>query len=499
MDSASLATMPKTRALISDKGVNFVESYVNFSLCCPSRSSFLTGLAAHNHGVLANVSKDPGGYSAFVGNGLEKKNIGLWFQHAGYATGLVGKVLNGYGDGQDGHSATHVMPGWTVWNALPDRFGTFRYFDYGINDNGSIITYGHKEKDYKTDVLARRAIAFIARQAGAGRPFFLLLTPIAPHNTDFPEDYLGPVPAPRHVGKFSDLPLPQPPNFNERVVTDKPGWVQALPRLDGSAVEDLTTIFQRRREALLAVDDLVESVVSALRSAGVLNNTYVVFTSDNGYSMGEHRWPANKKVVYEESVHVPLMMRGPGIPQSERRFQLVNNLDLVATLVDWSGVIPRTVLDGRSLRPIIGDPNAHWRTAMLIEGTDGDLRHTVPPFGRFVAVRTRNDGADPQSFVYAEHESSVYGAERELYELGPDPYELHNVAGTSRYQATVSVLHGILAKLADCTGQNCWYDEPLALRMPFVAGEIAPPVYRGNLHPAFSSARALIRAHQKED
>jgi N-acetylglucosamine-6-sulfatase len=500
MDSASLAAMPKTKALIADKGINFVESYVNFSLCCPSRSSLFTGLAAHNHGVLSNsANRDPGGYSTFVGNGWEEKNFGLWFQDGGYATGLVGKVLNGYGDGQDGHSATHVMPGWTVWNALPDLLGTFHYFDYGINDDGVVATYGHRERDYKTDVLARRATEFIADRAGAGGPFFLLLTPTAPHNADYPEGYLGPVPAPRHTGIFSDLPLPRPPNFNERVVVDKPGWVRALPRLDTTAIGDLTTIFRRRREALLAVDDLVEKVVSTLRSEGILDDTYIVFTSDNGYSMGEHRWGASKKVVYEESVHVPLIIRGPGIPKGEQRSQLVNNLDLVATLVDWSGVNPRTVLDGRSLQPIITDPNAHWRTAILIEGTDGDLKHTVAPYGRFVAVRTRNNGGDPRSFVYAEHESSVYGAERELYDLGSDPYELHNVAGESQYNATVSALHSVLARLAGCAGKSCWYDNPLPPATSFAVGEFTSPVYRGKVQPAFTSGQAMINAHRGED
>ena len=456
MDVASLATMPKTKALLADEGITFLESYVNFPVGSPSRASLLTGLAAHNHGVVSNsFEKDNGGFPTFVANGWEDKNIGTWFQNGGYATGFIGRVMDSYGDGAADRPATHILPGWDKWNGLPALYNPQGYFDYAVNKDGVIEFYGHRKQDYKTDVLAGKAVDFINAQAGAGQPFFLLLAPNAPHGSEIHQGNLGPFPAPRHVGAFSDLPFPRPPSFNEKNVSDKPAWVRALPRLDSVQIEDLKTVFRRRREALLAVDDMVEAAVNALTNNGVLDNTYIIFTSDNGYTMGEHRAGNAKKMVYEESVRVPLLVRGPGVPKGESRSQLVNNLDVVATMADWSHVTPTTVLDGRSLRPIIADSSASWRTAFLLEGTDGKYFHNREPYARYVAVRTSNGRTRR---IYVEHESSVFGPEEELYDLINDPYELRNVASKASYGSIVSHLHRVLQNLSSCSGATCWFD-----------------------------------------
>lgn len=493
-DVASLATMPKTRDLIAKEGVTFDNSYADFSLCCPSRTSWLTGLAAHNHGVLSNKGGDDprasGGYEVFLEKGHVNKQIGPWFQNAGYVAGLMGKILNGYGipspstDPDPRTLPTYVMPGWNEWRALRGQ----SYFGYNLNNNGVLEHFGQTAADYSTDVLAGEALSFINTYANKPKPFFLLLTPNAPHSSS----KLGAEPAPRHAGDFATLPLPMSPNFNEADVSDKPAWVRGLKPLD---VPKMTSIFRNRRESLLAVDEMVERIVTRLSAKGVLDNTYIIFTSDNGYAMGAHRWES-KIVPYEESIRVPLMMRGPGIPTNENRGQLVNNLDVVATILDWAGVTPPpgNVLDGRSLRPVIANPTNPWRTALLVQGRDGPFPKLSIPHGFFFAVVTKNND-NTKNYAYIENDNVLpYGLEKELYDLTADPFELTNRADDIAYQPVVDFLHDVLIPLSTCTGDSCWYDTPITFSTaPLSTGAIVKPaVYQGAVTPSYALDQQTI-------
>ena len=462
-DSRSLAVMPKTRNLLRRHGIHFTNSFVDFPACCPSRSSWLTGLSAHNHGVLGNNPGRDGGYEKFIPH--ESDTLAVWLRSAGYTTALMGKYMNGYH--RNVMPPTHIPPGWDEWRA----FRVPRYYEYEINENGRLAYYGRGEASYSTDMLARKARNFIRRQRRT-KPFFLLVAPKAPHTSR----QRGPAePASRHRGLLAELTPPiYKEAFNEADVFDKPGFVQAVPTMDDEAIADATMRFRAARESLLAVDDMVETIVRALGEKKLLRRTVIIFTSDNGYLFGAHRL-IGKGVVYEESIRVPLLIRGPGIPKGETRTQMVNNLDVVATIVALSGAELGYALDGKSLLPIISNPDAAWRTAMLVQGI-------TPKRGRYVAVRA-------QTSVYVEHESTMFGSEQEYYDLLSDPEQLVNRAGDATYQPQVAALRALLAKLRICGGESCWATDG-------VEGPASNPrrvgrttVYRGSLPKIYNSRR----------
>jgi N-acetylglucosamine-6-sulfatase len=448
-DMGSMSVMPKTRSLIGNQGLTFTNSFNDFPLCCPSRASFLTGQAAHNTGVLSNSSAENGGYAAF--QPTEGNSLPVWLQQAGYRTVHMGKYLNGFGP------SNPIPPGWTNWQGIADGQGAYYYYNYAINRNGVLQFYGESASEYKTDVQAQDAENFIASQQGSAQPFFLWLNPLAPHMSMDPANptsliQLPPVPAPRHLGVYDNLPLPNRPNFNEADVSDKPEFVKLFPFLDSAGITNVTTHFHRRRESLLSVDDLVERVVNALQAAGKLSNTYIIFTSDNGDFEGQHRRPGYKMLVYEESIRVPLLIRGPGIPAGETRSQLVNNLDLVATMEELTGITPGRAPDGRSLVPLFQNASSPWRTSLLVQGVD-KVQGLAPLYGRYQAIRTNR-------FVYAEHNGAYFGFEREFYDLAADPYQLTSKPADPAYASIVSDLQSRLNTLRTCAGANCWMTTP---------------------------------------
>jgi arylsulfatase A-like enzyme len=239
-------------------------------------------------------------------------------------------------------------------------------YNYKINDNGMVVTYGNTPADYQPDVLADRAVDTIT-EAAPSQPFFLSIAPIPPHNELFSTGFSHPRPAPRHVNAFSQQPLPRPPSFNEANVSDKPALIRNLPLLTASDVRQITTRYRARLASLLAVDDLVERVVNALAASGVLDNTVVIFTSDHGFFFGEHRIPTEKTKVYEEAARVPLMIRGGSFPPGVQANQFVANIDLAPTIVQLAGAVPRLVMDGRSLLPLAQNPSLATARDLLIE------------------------------------------------------------------------------------------------------------------------------------
>jgi arylsulfatase A-like enzyme len=440
-DMGSMSVMTKTKQLLVDQGVTFLNSFVEFPLCCVSRASFLTGQYAHNHGVMGNWPNEDGGYAKFMAT--EDNTIPVWLENAGYVTALIGKYLNGYGD-EIVVPAAHVPPGWSEWQGLPEVLGTYNYFSFGINRNGVLEQFGND--DYQTDVLAQRAAEYIS-SVPVDKPLFLWLTPIAPHfGGDGDDARGGPFPAPRHEGTLSTLAIPQPPNFNEGDTSDKPAFMQQLPPMSDSVIAKLAHSFRSRRETLLAVDDMVGAVVRALQDSGRLENTIIVYTSDNGFSQGEHRRPEGKRIVYEESIRVPLVIRGPGMPKGVVRTQLVNNVDLPATIVDAAGVTAGRALDGRSLLPLMNDEAIPWRSALLVQGTDSPV-----PGGawqsRYAAVRTAD-------YLFADH---VATKEDEFYDLRNDPYQLMNASDDPSYAAVTVALRNALGNLRSCVGSSCWF------------------------------------------
>lgn len=403
------------------RGTTFSEALVSFPLCCPSRATMLTGQYAHNHGVLGN-HWPRGGYRA-----LDHTNtLATWLDEAGYYTAFVGKYLNGYGS-RDAPAV--VPPGWDDWfgKVAPGHV----YYGYTVLDDDTFVHFRGDPEDYSTDVYAAQAAAVIRSRAGQDEPFFLNVAPLAPHGAD---GNLS-IPAPRHAGAFDGEAVPRPPSFNEADVADKPAAVAGRPLLDDDAVAALENRYRRRLESLLAVDDLVRGVVGALEEIGELDETIIVFTSDNGFLEGQHRIAQGKVLPYEESIRVPLLVAGPGFPAGARVHAPVANIDIAPTIVAAAGATPGRVMDGVPLQDVAADPAAFADRALLLEAFGGD---------GYTGVRTAE-------WVWVEHGTG----ELELYHLGRDPYELENRSADPRLAVEREWLAAVLAGMRSCSGPSC--------------------------------------------
>jgi N-acetylglucosamine-6-sulfatase len=433
--AASVRYMQQTKALLGAQGTTFEQAIATFPLCCPSRATHLTGQYAHNHGVLHNS----GPFGGYVRLG-HANTLPVWLQSAGYRTMHVGRYLNGY------EYAHGIPPGWSDWHASPHS-ATFNYSSWKVNENGSLKSYpeaSHPD-EYLTDFQARRASELIEQAAPGDRPFYLQLWFVAPHrggprDSDDPTTIGTPSPAATDRDRFATVPMPRPPNFDEANMLDKPQVVADRPRFTPQAAADIEENWRQELESLQAVDRAVARVVGTLERTGELEDTLIVFTSDNGFMHGEHRARGEKVLLYEESVRVPLIMRGPGIPRSFRDPRPVANIDVVPTIVDATGVTPLRTLDGRSLLDLVEDRSVWWGRDLLIENGNG--ANNVPPYR---VIRTNR-------FVYAEHLST---GEIELYDLERDPYQLRSVDGHDRYEAVQRDLAARLRLLKSCAGRGC--------------------------------------------
>jgi N-acetylglucosamine-6-sulfatase len=424
MRKDDLKYMPKTRSVLKAEGMSFSSAFVSNALCCPSRATIMRGQYAHNTKVWTNGGPS-GGWQAFRNNGLQRDNVATRLDSAGYRTALIGKYFNGY-------NTTSVPPGWDRWFATEEG-----YFNYDANDQGTIRHFGTDASDYQTDVLKRRAKAFVGTSVTFGKPFFAYVAPEAPHDA---ARQRAPVPAPRDRHAYDGLKAPRLPSFNEKNVSDKPPWIRKLPKLSDATKAEIDNRHERRAESLQAVDDLVAGVVGKLRDKGVMGNTYIFFTSDNGWQEGEHRLDFGKWRPYEEDVRMPLVVRGPGVAAGHQSHKLVLNTDYLPTFTDLAGAQAPGYTDGRSLRPLLEKTVGGWRSAVLLEAARND--RNVPHSPAYRGIRT-SDGTK-----YVEYA----GGKKELYFLGRNPYELRNKYPAAKPSARlVSRLHA----LRTCAGGGC--------------------------------------------
>jgi N-acetylglucosamine-6-sulfatase len=435
----NLRVMHDTKRLLADQGATFNQYVVSYSLCCPSRATMLTGEYAHNNRVLGNHWPDGGFYRFRPQNSLP-----VWLQDAGYLTAHVGKFLNGYGK----RNRREVPAGWNEWYTSVDPT-TYRYWDYTFNENRKLVHYGNALRDYRTDVDTRTAIGIIKRHAkdnvDRGKPLYLQVDYLAPHSgypvaLDDPPRMATPEPAPRHRDRYAFAPLPTTPNYNEADVSDKPIGIRRRPAIESYTRYAITEDYQQRLESLLSVDEGVAAIVKELRRTGELNNTYIFFSSDNGFFQGEHRIPSGKVLPYEESIHLPLIVRGPGIAPHTKLDQLVGNVDLAPTIAAMAHAKPRLIQDGVSLLPLLH--TGRWdvkRDDILLEAGPFDK-----PEQEYTGLRT------------PRYMFSVYGnGEQELYDLKADPYQLDNRAGSPEYEQVRTMLTERLQRLRYCAGASC--------------------------------------------
>ena len=448
-----LAAMPATRRAFVGRGVTFPNSIASYPVCCPSRATFFTGRYAHNHGVMG-LYRPTGGYSRFN----DSDALPVWLHAAGYHTAHIGKYLNGYGTDRP----AIVPPGWSEWYGAVDPT-TYRMWNYTLNENGRQVTYGAPGEEnpayYQTDLYREKALDVIRRRSNAGSPFFLSLAFLAPHHEEVSIRSRTGVTvraAQRHRGRFASLALPPGPAFNERDRSDKPKFMRRFPLLDGTAIGRITAEFRARRESLLAVDEAVAAIVRELSARGVLDSTYVLFTSDNGFLLGEHAVPSGKMLPYDPSARVPLLIRGPGVKRRAASLEPVANVDLAPTILELAGAkrIGGAPIDGRSLMKFARNPRLRTDRPLLLE--TGGLRATslepeedtgampVRTIRTYRAVRT-------DRWLYVLYRSG----ERELYDLLEDPFQLRSRHNDPRYAATRRVLRAELERLATCRGRVC--------------------------------------------
>ena len=420
-----LAAMPAVHTHLVAQGTTFTQCLTATPGCAPARASILRGQYPHNHGVLRG-NGPRGGFGRFREQGHETSTLATWLHNAGYRTALIGKYLNAY---PIGAAPTHLPPGWDEW-AAATKGG---YTGFELNENGSLTRYRRREAAYQTDVLAAKAIDFVTRSAQQARPFFAYIAPRAPHGTA--------TAAARHDGMFAEESLPSPPSFNVADAAHKPRWLHGLDPLTDADIAGIEQTYRDRLATLQALDELVANLLTALEKAGVLHNTYLVFTSDHGYHLGEHRIPEGKGTPYEEAIRIPLIVRGPGVPVRSAN-ALVSLIDLAPTIATWAGAAIPGFVDGRSLTPVLGGVAASWRRSVLVTH-----HHNRP---------TRTDGPPAFTALRADDFSYVEYADgwRELYDLSADPHQLHNHL-TTMAPAKAAPIALRLAALRTCAGASC--------------------------------------------
>ncbi|TMA67848.1 MAG: sulfatase [Deltaproteobacteria bacterium] len=404
--------MPKVQSLLVNKGVLFQNHFVTTALCCPSRSSILAGKYAHTTGVHDNGGPD-GGVQVFD----DSSTLPVWLHDAGYHTGIFGKYLNGYAA-----IAPYIAPGWDEWHV----FKAPGYFNYHLIENGADVAYDSADADYSTDVLRDKVLQFIAE---AAEPFFVEFTPYNPHAPA--------TPAPRHVGSFAGVAPWRPRNYAEPDASDKPAWVQSITwtQQDQTGTD---TFRQRQLECLQSVDEAVDAVVQALKARGVLASTIIMYSADNGYSWGSHRWKP-KQCEYEECMRDPLIVRyAPLVPRARKDSRITLNIDFAQTFAELAGATPDPGVEGRSLVPLLDGSATSWRTDMLNEHWNGK----IPTFAQVRGLFTK-PGGTPHIWKYVE----LVSGEKELYNLDRDPFELSNVAGNSSNAALVATMAARLREL----------------------------------------------------
>lgn len=476
------------------QGLTFTEAFAPTPICCPARTTLLTGLLGHNTGVLTNGGK-LGGYGAFMRNGNERRTVALALQKGGYLTALVGKYMNGY------HQTRGKLPpipaGWDEWSAFVDPLmRSYTGYQYRLLDKrfdaprARVKRYGKRPQDYSTDVLRDRALDFLTRaESQDDRPFFLMLTPTSPH---YPLQA-----APRHAQKAqkwrNTLPTDRPNYFTPgESLAHRPMWLKQTwkKRTSRTSKNYLQLEWYRRMGSLYAMDELFSALVARLKALGEWENTLLMVTSDNGYNLGAHGLQ-HKMAPYEESIRVPFWVMGGALekgaaPQSLPRSDAhwITLADVAPTWLELAGIPLERPLDGRSLAPLLaGQAVTSWRSDFLIQyagrGAGDGIAAEMPRLAlksapavaldipEFVGLRAQVPDPDGRARVYTYVEwvpvsnrrgKPIFPSGYELYDLTADPWEQHNLLYTdpARADRLGNLLHERLLSLAECRGESCW-------------------------------------------
>ncbi|KAK7947993.1 arylsulfatase [Apiospora aurea] len=421
----SLEYQPAVQKHIADQGTTFSKHYCTISICCPSRVSLLTGRAAHNTNV-TDVALPYGGYPKFASEGWNDKYLPVWLQEAGYNTYYTGKLMNGFS------TATYNNPfpnGWTGTDFFLDP-NTYVYYNVTMqrNKEGPRTLTGQ----YSTDLAASKALDFLdealadssSEDDATQKPFFIGVAPIGPHSETWQGRFTTPMPADRHKDLFPGLKVPRTPNFNPEVPGGG-GWIKTLDRQNQTVIDYHDDYYRRRIQSLQAVDELVDGIVRRLEATpDVLANTYLIYTSDNGFHIGQHRLAPGKTCSIEEDINVPFVIRGPGIPAGAKWELPTSHTDIVPTLFELAGIPLQEEFDGV--------PMPVTEAAQKQGGEEGEAKseHLNVEFWGMLfwraitpapaALRLLGEGHDLSYTVWCTNE-------HELYDLKADPWQMNNI------------------------------------------------------------------------
>jgi N-acetylglucosamine-6-sulfatase len=480
------------------KGTSFTNAFVVDSLCCPSRASLLRGQYPHNTGVISNTPPD-GGLYKFNQQGLENSTVATWLQSGGYRTGFFGKYLNGYGDLREmpNLARTYIPPGWNEWVAPLGGPHTlvngksrdpYKLYNYDLNYNGKLLSYSNNNEDYLTDVLTRSAANFISTSNG-DKPFFMFISPYVPH--------LPATTAVRYRDKFTNAVLPKSPSFNT-AGTEEPNWMTGpwenaksrygVSNFTSQQVNMMQDIYRKQLRSMLPVEDMISDIISKLKETGELDNTYIIFTSDNGFHLGQHRLPPGKGTAYDTDTKVNLVVRGPGIAAAKKSSDFVSNIDIAPTIAKLANVSIPSFVDGNSFSNVLlNKPDSYDRKEVLIEHL-GTIKKTaarsdeLDPDDDTVIIQEENifqrtasglinrPPSDPNSMIrpnvslYRALRTSNYlyvnyyvTGQRQLFDLRVDPYQNKNLYNEAMRNnpGLIKSLQERLEYLSNCRGAAC--------------------------------------------
>lgn len=407
---------------IAREGVSFQNAFVTTPLCSPCRASFLTGLYAHSHGIIDNTDRSKQSHKL--------RTFPAKLDTLGYETAFIGKWHMGNDDSQ--------RPGFNYWVALK---GQGEAINPSLNVNGEHI----KTEGYVTDILTDFSLKFINKDRK--EPFLLYLSEKALHPNLIQRDDGsivnigdgGFIPAERHKGLYSNSNFKNRPNYGIPP-SDKPALSRKIKQLPPLGIETVTTRqnISRRTEMILAIDDGLGKIMTALEAKGELDNTVIVFTSDEGFFYGEHGLSEERRLAYEESIRIPMLIRYPpkikaGITPS----QMVLSIDLAPTLLELAGQRPDNWMQGRSMLPVIKGEAKDWRSSFIVEYFSDSVYPRIVNMG-YKAIRT-------ERYKYIKY-NELQDMD-ELYDLKEDPFEMKNLAKDPQSEQTLIKMNNKLIEL----------------------------------------------------
>ena len=453
-----------TKDFMETRGAEVSNFFVNTPVCCPSRTTLLTGDYPHNwHTVKGGCM-----HMNVSNSDFKEKSLGVQMKSQKYTTGMFGKLLNPNGvAAYCAKENPEPLPGFDDYMVMCNDN---RYFGNTFSKNGKFFQSGKDPEDYLTSLIGNATIDFVKKSLENNESFFAYVAPHAPH--------VPATPAPWYADKFTGKKAPRTPSYNYSAL-DHHYVIRSQPPIDAKVENMSDSLFEDRWRSLLSVDDIMKDLVELLTKNNALDNTYFVLTSDHGYNLGQLRLPSCKLQPYEHDIRVPFHIVGPGIPAGSKYDFVAGMVDVAPTLLSLGQTVGGRVenqqpapalakMDGKSFADLLmkgeeGARASEWRDKHMIEywslGNVIRLEHYIDmPNNTYIGVRLINS---THNFLYAEFYDGVDEVsflsplEYELFDVTKDPYQLVNIYGTAETKDLAMELHNFIHKQIVCKGSDC--------------------------------------------